>query len=216
MHIDVITATSPIDLFKISGGSCGAVPPCEFSQLLLAEVPFLNRVVRRWHVMVDGDTEDLVQETLLRALASAHQWTPGTNLRAWLFTIIRNQFFARKARSKRADAAMLAYADVNLPPTLAHQDARLLLRDVNRVIDRLPKVQRAALLLVGVEGRSYETVAEALEISTDAVRAHLTRARRRLRKAVSAAEHTSPLAGARGKAPKGRTRQVEAQFQLPG
>ena len=111
---------------------------------------------------------------------------------------------------------MLAYADVNLPPTLAHQDARLLLRDVNRVIDRLPKVQRAALLLVGVEGRSYETVAEALEISTDAVRAHLTRARRRLRQAVSAAEYTSPLAGARGKAPKRRTRHVEAQLQLPG
>jgi RNA polymerase sigma-70 factor (ECF subfamily) len=185
------------------------MPPCEFSQLVLAEVPFLRRVVRRWHG-VDRDPEDLVQDTVLRALASAHQWTPGTNLRAWLFTIIRNQFFAGKSRSKRADAAMQGYADAYPPPTLEHQDARLLLRDVNRVIDRLPKAQRAALLLVGVEGCSYETVAATLEISTDAVRAHLTRARARLRKAVFDAECTSPFLPALATA---RTRPVVFQSQ---
>ena len=69
----------------------GTVPPREFSQRVLAEVPFLRRAVRRWHG-VGADADDLVQETLLRALANSHQWEPGTNLRAWLFTIMRNQF----------------------------------------------------------------------------------------------------------------------------
>src|SRR5712691_2618807 len=56
-----------------------------------AEIPFLQRVVRRWYREA-ADADDLVQDTLLRALASAHLWQPGSNLRAWLVTIMRNQF----------------------------------------------------------------------------------------------------------------------------
>src|SRR6266436_5285365 len=58
-----------------------------------AEIPFLRRVVRRWHREA-ADADDLVQETLLRALASAHLWQPETSMRAWLSTIMRNQFLA--------------------------------------------------------------------------------------------------------------------------
>jgi len=192
-----------------------AAPPASRSDntslLIAAELPFLRRVVRRWHG-VGADADDLVQDTLLRALANAHQWEPGTNLRAWLFTIMRNQFFDGRSRLKRADAACSGYADVNAGFTPEHQDTRLLLRDVNRVIDRLPKVQRIALLLVGVEGRSHEDVAQLLELSAGALRCHLARARAYLRKAIYVLEHTSPLADARAVRTRNSLRVVELRL----
>ncbi len=181
------------------------------SLLIAAELPFLRRVVRRWHG-VGADADDLVQDTLLRALANADRWEPGTNLRAWLFTIMRNQFFDAKSKSKRADAACGGYVDVNAGFTPEHQDARLLLRDVNRVIDRLPKVQRIALLLVGVEGRSHEDVAQVLELSAGALRCHLARARTYLRKAIYVLEHTSPLADSRVVRTRDSLRLVELRL----
>ena len=69
-----------------------------------AEIPFLQRVVRRWYREA-ADADDLVQDTLLRALASAHLWQPGSNLRAWLVTIMRNQFLESIGRIRRWDAA---------------------------------------------------------------------------------------------------------------
>lgn len=186
-----------------------------FSQMVLDELPFLRRIVRRWH-RVGADAEDLVQDTVVRALANSQQWEPGTNLRAWLFTIMRNRFLGEKALSFRTDMAMRAHPNLDLKPaTLGHQDARLLLRDAQRVIGRLPKVQRTALLLVGAEGRSHEDVARTLGISVGALRCHLTRARARLRKAIYEVELTSPLAPRHTELPRGRRagRQVRSVEQ---
>ena len=161
--------------------------------MILDELPFLRRIVHRWH-RVGADAEDLVQDTVVRALANSEQWEPGTNLRAWLFTIMRNRFLGEKASSFRTDVAMRDHPNLDFrPATLERQDARLLLRDAQRVIGRLPKVQRTALLLVGAEGRSHEAVAKTLGISVGALRCHLTRARARLRKAIYEVELTSPL-----------------------
>src|SRR5215211_5333252 len=57
-----------------------------------AEIPFLRQAARRWRHRETADADDLVQDTLIRALANAHLWEPGTNLRAWLVTIMHNQF----------------------------------------------------------------------------------------------------------------------------
>src|ERR1700688_5284280 len=70
---------------------------------LEAEIPFLQRMVRRWHREA-ADADDLVQDTLLRALANAHLWQPGSNLRAWLVTIMRNQLLETLGRARRWDA----------------------------------------------------------------------------------------------------------------
>jgi len=193
------------------GGAEETAGSSDFSRRLVEEVPFLRRIVRRWH-RVSADAEDLVQDTLLRALIHADQWQPGTNLRAWLFTIMRNQFLGKKAVSIRADAAMQSHPDLNSKTALGRQDARLLLRDTQRVVARLPQIQQAALLLVGAEGRSHEAVADALDISVGALRCHLTRARARLRKAVHDVELTSPLAPK--PAPPRRERPAVFQFQL--
>ncbi len=147
-----------------------------------AEIPFLQSVVRRWYSET-ADADDLVQDTLLRALASAHLWQPGSNLRAWLVTIMRNQFHETVGRARRWDAAaeIIDAADHRVSADL---EARLTLRDVERAFRRLPAKQRSAVLLAGIEGKPYTEVAKMMGLSVDAVRCHLARARQRLRTAV--------------------------------
>jgi len=147
-----------------------------------AEIPFLQRVVRRWYREA-ADADDLVQDTLLRALASAHLWQPGSNLRAWLVTIMRNQFLETNGRTRRWDAAA-EIIDVADHRVSADLEARLTLRDVERAFRRLPAKQRSAVLLAGIEGKPYTEVATMMGLSVDAVRCHLARARQRLRTAV--------------------------------
>jgi RNA polymerase sigma-70 factor, ECF subfamily len=164
------------------------------------EIPFLRRAVRRWQRNA-ADADDLVQETLLRALSSAHLWQPGSNLRAWLLTIMRNQFLAIASRSRRCGAALEMIGAIGRP-AVADTETRLTLRDVERAVRRLPEKQRAAVLLAGIEGKSYAEIAAVLGLSPDAVRCHLARARDRLRAAVFRAEDTTPLR--RGEVPRER------------
>jgi len=146
-----------------------------------AEIPFLRRVVRRWYREA-ADADDLVQDTLLRALASAHLWQHGSNLRAWLVTIMRNQFLETIRRTRRWDAVEII--DIADQRVSADMEARLTLRDVERAFRRLPAKQRSAVLLAGIEGKSYSEVARMMGLSVDAVRCHLARARDQLRNAV--------------------------------
>jgi RNA polymerase sigma-70 factor (ECF subfamily) len=150
--------------------------------LIEAEIPFLKRRARRWHRQ-GADADDLVQDTLLRALASAHLWEPGSNLRAWLLTIMRNQFLTEVAKSQRAklDGEIIELADTH---ATENAELRLTLRDVERAARRLPQKQRAAMQMAGIEGRSYREIASVMNVSVDAVRCHLARARNALRTAV--------------------------------
>src|SRR5215204_3483900 len=172
-------ACGPADQEFASSRESGLDPA---GRLLEAEIPFLRRAVRRW-CREAADAEDLVQDTLMRALASAHQWDPGSNLRAWLTTIMRNQFLTTVARNQRDKLA-----GETLQPTeagiYADPELRLTLRDVERAFKRLPESQRSAVLLAGIEGKSYSEAARLMGLSVDAVRCHLARARDRLRTAV--------------------------------
>ena len=147
-----------------------------------AEIPFLQRMVRRWHREA-ADAEDLVQDTLLRALTNAHLWQPGSNLRGWLVTIMRNQFLATLARTQHWDDPA-EIADIADHRASADVEARLTLRDVERAYRRLPAKQRSAVLHAGIEGKSYSEVARLMGLSVDAVRCHLARGRDQLRSAV--------------------------------
>ena len=169
--------------------------PSQTLQLVLiaeqiqAELPFLRRAVQRWHREA-ADADDLVQDTVLRALASLHRWQPGTNLRAWLTTIMRNQFFDTLARNRLSDRVE-EVIEIIQPATTEDVEARLTLRDVNRAVERLPEKQRAAVLLAGIEGKSYSEVASLMGLSVEAVRCHLARARDRLRHAVFRPDETN-------------------------
>jgi RNA polymerase sigma-70 factor (ECF subfamily) len=171
------------------------------SQLILSQLPFLRRIASRWQQRA-ADRDDLVQDTLVRSLANAHLWQPGSNLRAWLVTIMRNQFLASLAKSGRAADAQRIYADVQSQISLGDSTARLMLRDVNRALHRMPNAQRQAITLVGLEAKSYTEVARAMGITTDAVRSHLARARQYLRDAVGPGRTASPISTRNGCVPR--------------
>ena len=183
-------------------GGDATVDRAEFSRNIESELPFLRRMVRRWH-RDQANADDLVQETVLRALANAHLWAPGSNLRGWLLTIMRNQFFAAAAKSKRSTEllATMAVGDVSVPES---SSTRLRLRDVQRVLHRLPMIQRTVLLAVAIEHRSYAEVAEAVGLSVGAVRCHLARARERLRVAVEGEPDSTPFGNRARGAPQPR------------
>jgi len=121
-----------------------------------------------------------VQSSLVRALEKQHLWQPGSNLRAWLFTIMHNQHVneVRKLLRQGSLQPVEEAEPVYVEPVA---DASLQLRDLQRAINTLSYEQREVLLLVGLEGMRYEQVATILDIPVGTVRSRLSRARTTLR-----------------------------------
>jgi RNA polymerase sigma-70 factor (ECF subfamily) len=144
-----------------------------------AEIPRLRRYARA--LLRDKDrADDLVQDTLLRGLDKAHLYRSGTDLRAWLFTIMHNQYVNSIRRSVRQREAFVVE---KVPLTsLAPQIPNLELRDLERTIARLSVEQRTTLLLIGLEGMKYEEVAQICGVPIGTVRSRLSRAREEVRR----------------------------------
>lgn len=157
-------------------------------QDIVAEIPRLRRYARA----LTGDAvraDDLVQDTLERALGKWALWRPG-NLRAWLFSIMHN-LFVNQARSPR----LVDYpGDEALPdlPMRATQSDALELRDFARSLARLPEEQREVLLLVVLEDLSYEDTAKVLGVPVGTVMSRLSRGRERLRALLDGSEPAEP------------------------
>ncbi len=131
--------------------------------------------------------DDLVQEAVLRALVHADHFRRGSNLRAWLSTILRNAFFDEKRAQKRRTQFADAFA--TLPAsTKGEQEARLTMQDVCRAFERLPAGQRTALALVGAEGFSYEEAARRARCTIGTVKSRASRARVTLHRLLEAGE----------------------------
>lgn len=164
-------------------------PPTNFHAQVEAELGYLRKIGRRWY-LEPANAEDLVQDTILLALDNAHQWQPGSSLRAWLFTIMRNRFFAAAARSRRSVEALdtICVAAIGGSVEKQRPEIRLMMRDLERAMLRLSSEQRMAIRLIGIEGRSYDETARLMGISVAAVRCHLSRARERLRGMVQGEE----------------------------
>jgi RNA polymerase sigma-70 factor (ECF subfamily) len=146
-----------------------------------AQVVALIPRLRRYALALVGDraaADDLVQDTLERALNKFHLWRRGTDLRAWLFTVMHN-VYVNQLRSRREYLALEGEA-LELPVRAAH-DAPLEARDVTRALARLPVEQREVLLLVVLEDLSYEEAAGALGVPIGTVMSRLSRAREKLR-----------------------------------
>ena len=123
--------------------------------------------------------DDLVQETLTKAWAKADSYQDGTNLMAWLFTILRNEFYSHIRKRKRevedvdgAEAAQLVSAPGQMP--------NLELGDFRTALATLPEDQREAIILVGASGFSYEEAADIMGCAVGTVKSRLSRARTRL------------------------------------
>jgi RNA polymerase sigma-70 factor (ECF subfamily) len=119
--------------------------------------------------------DDLVQDTLVRALRSQHTFTPGTNLKAWVFTILRHQFITL-ARRKLPIPTTLSEAGDEAPSPAAQEDA-VSLRDFHRLLHQLPPKQREALLMIGANGFTYEEAAEITRCSVGTIKSRVSRAR---------------------------------------
>ena len=125
------------------------------------------------------EADDLVQETLLKALSNIDKFDPGTNLRAWLFTILRNTYYTeiRKRRRENDGMAALAQQDTNIGPS---QEWSATLTSLKDALARLPDDQREALVLVGAAGLSYEEAAEVCGCALGTIKSRVNRARTRL------------------------------------
>ena len=149
---------------------------------ILAHLPRIERFARALtHDVVSAD--DLVQDCLARALEKIHLWEPGTDLRAWLFTILYRQHIShtrRDARHRVGVELQESDASLMLPP---NQTARLELRDLERGLAKLPEEQRSVILLVGLEGMDYAEAAAAVNAPLGTVRSRIARGRESLRKA---------------------------------
>ncbi len=155
-------------------------------QVIIEQIPGLRRYARS----LTGDAwaaDDLVQDTLERACEQWHRWHIGSDLRAWLFTLMHN-LFANHARSRSRRDGSAVHIDAEDAAEELHGPGGTidLMLDLQRCLLRLPPEQRAVLLLVSVEELSYEEVARVLAIPIGTVMSRLSRARSRLRELLDA------------------------------
>jgi RNA polymerase sigma-70 factor (ECF subfamily) len=120
--------------------------------------------------------DDLVQDTMLRAWANISRLERGTNLGAWLFTILRNSFYTqhRKCRHEVEDPDGVYVGCLTVQP---EQESALHFSDLRRALDQLPSKQREAVILVGAEGRSYEDAANLCGVAVGTLKSRVNRAR---------------------------------------
>jgi RNA polymerase sigma-70 factor (ECF subfamily) len=156
---------------------------------LLAAIPRLRRYARvltRDSVRAD----DLVQDTLARAWEKRRLWAAGSDLRAWMFTMMHNLFMNQRPAAER-EAQNLSIDDTATAgigfqlPVRPNQETRVELLQVMREVARLPADQREVLVLAAVEEMRYEEIAAVLAIPVGTVMSRLSRAREKLRRAVS-------------------------------
>lgn len=152
------------------------VEPARVSGDSIVELIPALRAFARTFCRDPSDADDLVQETLLKGLASLDKFEPGTRLKSWLFTIMRNTFNTNIKTYTREAPGLIDCAS-GRPVSDATQEWTLRSREVREAIDRLPTSKREILVLVGVLGVSYEEAAEICSCAVGTVKSRLNRAR---------------------------------------
>jgi RNA polymerase sigma-70 factor (ECF subfamily) len=173
--------------------------------LVEQEIPRLRRYARALTRASDR-ADDLVQDTLLRALTKLHLWQPGTDIRAWLFTIMHHQYVNAVRREMREAASVdIEHISSALVAT-TDPTARRQLAELDCALARLSAEQREVLLLVGLEGMDYESVAQILDVPIGTVRSRLSRGRERLRELMGRDRRTQKI---------GHSPEIEAPTTRP-
>lgn len=160
---------------------------------IVACIPSLRRYARG--LVSDRDrADDLVQDTLERAWSRFSLWQRRGDIRAWMFGILHNRFIdrLRAQNSRPEDSAGDSLPEMAQRP---QQTDALELRDLDRILQRLPAEQREVLLLVGLEELSYQEVATTLDVPLGTVMSRLSRARARLREELQG--HAAPVTNIR-------------------
>jgi RNA polymerase sigma-70 factor, ECF subfamily len=165
-----------------------------FQDTLVEHLPSL----RAFALRLSGNramADDLVQETAIRALCNIDRFVPGTNMKAWLCTILRNQFY----NEMRSRSAMAAYAAIPQPTIHAgEQESRVEMRELERAFRSLPAAQSEALSLVGASGFSYEEAADIVGCPRGTIKSRVCRARMTLEQQLQNKAPTSTAAPLHG------------------
>ena len=162
-----------------------------FRAELIDLIPFLRAFART--LCGDRDeADDLCQEALAKAWQSSASFEPGTNLKAWLFMILRNHFYSNRRRSWRQRPWDESVAQ-HTPVTQGSQNANLNLQDLSRAMRGLPDEQREALILVGAGGFSCEEASRICGCAVGTIKSRVARARKALINTLEAPQGSRPL-----------------------
>ena len=176
----------------------------DFRRELVDSIPPLRAFARS--LARDKDlADDLTHAALERALTFSHQFTPGTNFRAWLFTIARHQFYNESKKWRNRTVTIENETD-SLAPIDGNQEITVEIRDFRRAFWALAPAQREILVLIGANGISYEEAADICGCATGTVKSRLSRARRELKRLMDGetgrSENTSAIEPARHAFPR--------------
>jgi len=170
-----IAPTAPAKSAKKREIKPGSSENTSFRREMLSLLPGL----RAFAVSLAGNkdqADDLLQDTIMRAWGKQESFTMGTNMKAWLFTILRNEFYSQMRKQKRE----VQDTDGNYANNLAVHPAQygaLDLQDFKRALDKLPPDQREAIILIGASGFSYEEAAEICHCAIGTIKSRVSRAR---------------------------------------
>ena len=148
------------------------------ADMLVSEIPFL----RAYAISLTSSTtsaDDLVQETLVKAWANFSSFQPGTNLRGWLVTILRNSFYSNYRKLKREVPDPNGIHAKTLF-VCAEQGSRIQLNEFRRALELLTPEHREVLVMIGIAEMSYEEAAQICKVPTGTIKSRLNRARSKL------------------------------------
>lgn len=157
---------------------------------LLACIPRLRRYARAL-VGERASADDLVQDTVERGWAKLNSWQGGSDMRAWLFSIMHNVYIDQVRRPSLSTEPLSE--ETPMPATTDTLSTRLELRDMETALRQLPSEQRELLLLVALEGMSYDEVSQTLNIPKGTVMSRLSRAREKLRASMEGRRHSTTI-----------------------
>jgi len=155
-----------------------ALPTAEFRQELTAAIPYM-RAFARSLTGADAAADDLTQDALVKAWRARERFRAGTNFRAWVFTIVRNQFYSDQRRSWR----QAPWDEEKAKRTLSGPqglDSIMALDELRRALIELPDDQREAIVLVGAGGFAYEEAAQICGCAVGTIKSRVSRARKAL------------------------------------
>ena len=164
-------------------GTSVQAEPYSFKRELIAQLP----AMRAFAVSLCGKpdvADDLVQDALMNAWSKQDSFQQGTNIKAWLFIIVRNLFFSRMRKRGREvqDSDGIFTERLSVPPA---QIGNLDLQDFKAALAKLPADQREAIILIGASGLSYEEAAEVCSCAVGTIKSRVNRARHRLQELLS-------------------------------
>ena len=171
----------------------GRAQPTSWRDDVVALIPSLRAFA--WSLCRNSsDADDLVQDTLIKAWSNRDKFEAGTNLRAWLYTILRNTFYTAVVRRRRevADEDGKHAAALSEEPT---QDWSMAMHGLQAALQKLPDEHREALILVGAAGLTYEEAAEICGCALGTIKSRVNRARARLLKLMDADNATDAMTG---------------------